>query len=264
MLLLLHFSSIYGQFQVLDAEKKVGIPFASVGVTKRTTGVICDENGNFSFGTITLTDNDSLLISAIGYYSQQVSYKKLKSDNKPILLKAQAFQLNEVSVKAKKIVYKTLGTTNYSKNNCSGFVKNQLNWKGSESSIFIANSRRVRIEDFKFHIIQNRYSDSLTFRLMFYKSNVDMPGETFLKKPIVFKVKQSKGEFKLNLKDYFLYAEGDFFVSLECLMDEMNIVQFCYAGSYKTPSYVRDSPFSKWTRVRGGGSDFNLKISYTN
>lgn len=246
-----------------DAVNKTGIPFASIGVQNTTRGVIAEENGHYDLKILPLNDSDSLIISAIGYYAKRLAYQDLKAANGIIELRPQAVELAEVNVGAKKIYYKTLGITKYTTNNCSGFVKNQINWKGSESAILIPNAGTVRIEDFKFYIIHNTYEDSLTFQLMFYKKNeLGKPGETFLKKPIVFRVKQSKGEFVLPLKDYSIVANGDFFVSLECLMEEMDITRFCYSGSYKVPSFVRDSPFSNWARVRGGGSDYNMRVSF--
>jgi hypothetical protein len=86
--------------------------------------------------------------------------------------------------------------------------------------------------------------------------------KTFLRKPIIFKVGLKQGEFTLNLKKYYINTSKDFFISLECLMEEMEMNKFCYAGSYATPSFVKPSAFERWTKVKGGGGDFNVKISY--
>jgi hypothetical protein len=71
-----------------------------------------------------------------------------------------------------------------------------------------------------------------------------------------------QGEFVLNLKDYNLVTSEDFFISLECLEDEMDISKFCYAGSTNTPSFVKPTAFARWSKIRGGGADFNVKVSY--
>ncbi len=247
---------------VKDLETNKPIPFAAIGLINKAIGTLCDENGNYTFKVDLAAEKDSLLISSIGYKSGIFSIKDLQANKGIVLLKAESFRLETVNIDSKKIHYKTLGITNYSKNNCSGFVRNEENWKGSETAILIENKQKILVEDFKFYIIQNKYTDSLVFRLMFYKTNGYKVGETFLRKPIIFKVKQTKGEFILPLKEYTITTDGDFFVSLECLMDEMEITKFCYAGSYKVPSYVKGSHFTRWTRVRGGGSDFNVKVSY--
>ncbi len=85
---------------------------------------------------------------------------------------------------------------------------------------------------------------------------------TFLRKPIVFKVGPGQGEFKIDLKNYNIVTSKDFFISLECLEEEMDIQKFCYAGSPKTHCYVKPSAFARWTMIWGGGGDFNVRVSY--
>lgn len=255
---------------IFDKTTNKPISFVSIGIVGKQVGTLSDENGVFELILAEDQKKDTLKVYAIGY-KPQVFYAPdlIKEVNKKISLEALPTQLAEVVVKSKKIKYKTLGTTKYSKNNCSGFVKNTNNWKGSESALKINNKdgRQVLMESFSFYIIQNKYTDSLTFRLMFYEAadtKWQYPStRPFMKKPIVFKVGQKQGEFVLNIKDYGVYTAKDFYVSLECLMDEMEITKFCYAGSNDSPSFVKAAAFSKWTQLRGGGPDFNVKVSYT-
>lgn len=255
---------------IFDKTTNKPISFVSIGIVGKQVGTLSDESGVFELTLAEDQKKDTLKVYAIGY-KPQVFYATdlIKEVNKKISLEALPTQLAEVVVKSKKIKYKTLGTTKYSKNNCSGFVKNTNNWKGSESALKINNKdgRQVLMETFSFYIIQNKYADSLTFRLMFYEAadtKWQYPStRPFMKKPIIFKVGQKQGEFVLNIKDYGVYTSKDFYVSLECLMDEMEITKFCYAGSYDSPSFVKAAVFSKWTQLRGGGPDFNVKVSYT-
>ncbi len=255
---------------IFDKTTNKPISFASIGIIGKQVGTLSDENGVFELILAENEKNDTLKTYAIGY-KPQVFYARdlIKEVNKKIDLEALPTQLEEIVVRSKKIKYKTLGTTKYSKNNCSGFVKNTNNWKGSESALKINNKegRGVLMESFSFYIIQNKYADSLTFRLMFYEAadtKWQYPStRPFMKKPIVFKVGLKQGEFVLNIKDYGVYTSKDFYVSLECLMDEMEITKFCYAGSYDSPSFVKAAAFGKWTQLRGGGPDFNVKVSYT-
>jgi len=255
---------------IIDKASNKPISFASIGIVGKQVGTLSDENGVFELILTEDQKDDTLKIYAIGY-KPQVFYAAdlIKEANKKIHLEALPTQLAEVVIKSKKIKYKTLGTTNYSKKNCSGFIKNTNNWKGSECALKISNkgSKSVLLESFSFYIIQNKYADSLTFRLMIYEAadtKWQYPStRPFMKKPIIFKVGQKQGEFVLNIKDYDVSTAKDFYVSLECLMDEMEITKFCYAGSISSPSFVKPAAFSKWTQVRGGGPDFNVKVSYT-
>jgi len=251
---------------IVDSNEK-SISFASIGIIGKSIGTLSDEAGNFEF---IFTDNlkkDSLKIFAIGYKPLVFLVGDfIKEKHKKISLQSLPTELEEVVIKSKKIKFGYLGKTDYTKNNCSGFVKNSNNWKGSEAAILAGNKigRTILLQSFSFFVIQNKYSDSLKFRLMFYEaSEKKYPRyRTFLRKPIVFKVGTKQGEFILDLKEFNIYTSKDFFISLECLMDEMDISKFCYAGSTPTPSFVKASAFDRWIKIRGGGADFNVKYSY--
>ncbi len=252
---------------VSDSASATGIEFASIGILGKALGTLSNEKGNFEFTFTNDLLKDTLRVSAIGYrpVSFLVSdFIKLASHN--VALAFQATELEEVSVKSKKIKYDYLGNTKYTKNNCSGFIKNNSNWKGSEAAILAGNKvgRTVTIESFAFYVIQNKYPDSLKFRLMFYEaSDKKFPRyKTFLRKPLVFKMGTKQGEFILDLKNYNIVTSKDFFISLECLEDEMDITKFCYAGSTDTHSFVKPSAFARWNKVWRGGGDFNVKVSY--
>lgn len=252
---------------IITDNKSNPISFASIGIIGKKDGTLSLENGNFSLKISDSNQNDSLKISYIGYKSITFCLKNLRFDTaQKFTLIPQAFSLNEVLVKPKKIKYKYLGSTNYYKGNCSGFSDVDGNWKGSEAAILIKNSKKIVLESFQFYVVQNKYTDSLQFRLNFYKNANGLVGETILQKPIIFKLGIQQGEFKLLLDSYQIVTKSDFFVSLECLMDEMEISKFCYAGSPFVHSFVKVKAFSKWQssvgrRNGGGGGDFNLKVA---
>ena len=254
---------------IVDKSTQLPIPFVSVGILGKPFGTVCNDEGFFEFTVNNIQKKDSIKFSSIGYQTQAIlvfDYFKLTS--KKIILFQSATQLDEIVVNSKKIKYKTLGTTKYTTINCTGFSDVGGNWKGSEAAILIKNNKNILIESFGFYVIQNKYKDSLLFRLMFYeKIKNDWVGSTFLKKPIIFKLGIKQGEFILPLKDYNIKTNNDFFISLECLMDEMDITKFCYSSSISTSSYYKVKAFSKWhnkggTRSGGGGADFNVKVSY--
>lgn len=254
--------------RVTNKSTKAALPFVSIGVVGKAVGTLSGENGDFSLSIDSNQLADSLKIACVGYKQQAYLLSAIKT-NKDFLIELEplSLQLQEVVVNSKSFKHKTLGTGNYTKNNCTGFVDVGGNWKGSEAAILVHNKNKVLIESFQFYIIQNKYTDSLLFRLMLYtKTSTGNVGGTFLQKPVIFKVGQKQGEFTLPLRNYNLVTNSDFFISLECLMDEMEITRFCYAGSPKVPSYFKVKAFSGWKnslgqRSGGGGADFNVKVA---
>jgi hypothetical protein len=262
---------------IKDSISGIPVPFASVGMQGKNIGTLSNELGKFTISIPAYAINDTLRFGSIGYKTRSIAVKDIAAKNNLVIsLVAQATELKAVTVKAKKVKYKTLGTTKYKTNNCTGFADIEGNWKGSEAAILIKNDKNVLVENFSFYVIQNKYEDSLLFRLNFYKRipapangpswlGSDWVGPSLLRKAIIFKMGSKQGEFTLPLKDHNINIEGDFFVSLECLMDEMEIKKFCYAGSPGVTSFIKVKAFSKWHRSSargGGGADFNVKVSY--
>lgn len=242
------------------------IPFVSIGVVGTLQGTLSDGNGNFELSIQHITDTDTVRISSIGYSNLSITGRELKKDSGKIFyLKSEVYDLTEIKVKPDNVGYKILGTGNYSKDVCTAFTGLNNNWKGEQAAIQ-ANHKEgttVYVESFNFYIIKNVYTDSLQFRIMLYKvDSKGYPGETFLKKPILFKTNVKQGIVQVDLKDYLISTTRDFFISLECLEEKMESGKFCFAGSIKVPSFVKISPFANWVRVKGGGGDFNVKVSY--
>jgi hypothetical protein len=260
----------YGQTtlsgMVKDANTLQSIPFVSLGVAGKTYGTLSDEFGQFTCTLPQLLDSDTIRVSAIGYKSLSISVAEIKTQkNYTVYLTPMVYDLTEVQVKPKKLRYKMLGTSKYSTTNCTAFMGIDDNWKGEQAAILAENKEEVTmyLESFGFYIIKNEYTDSLQFRIMLYEVNEKgYPGTTFLQKPILFKTNIHQGEVRIDLKPYNLSTKGNFFISLECLEEKMESAKFCFAGSIKVPSYVKSSPFSRWNRVKGGGGDFNIQVSY--
>jgi CarboxypepD_reg-like domain len=249
---------------ITDASLQQPLPFASIAIPGTSQGTLADADGNF---TLPLpSGGDSIKISAIGYHTQTFYVPPTPENTiRKYELQAVIYDLQEVKIKPKNKGYLTLGTSKYSQDICTAFIGKNGHWKGEQAAIKANNKegRTVFLESFHFYIIKNDYTDSLQFRLMLYEIDSNgYPGKTFLKRPILFKTSISQGEVSVGLKDYNISATGDFFISLECLEEQMESARFCFAGSIKVPSYFKTNAFSRWGKVKGGGGDFNLKVSY--
>lgn len=246
-------------------ERGLPVPYAAVGLSGKSFGTLSDANGAFSLNLKWFSEKDTLKATGIGYESKKVSLTEfIASGTYTIVLIATPGELAEVEILSKELKQEELGCKRFHTNNCSGFVRNASNWKGSEAGMFFQNkkNKQVFLESFSFYVIQNKYEDSLSFRLMVYQpTDFGLPKyKSLLDRPVFFKIGKKNGEVIIDLKAYHIRVSGDFFISIECLMDEMDISKFCYAGSPETPSFVKPAPFEKWSKVRGGGPDFKLRV----
>ncbi|MBL7895573.1 MAG: carboxypeptidase-like regulatory domain-containing protein [Bacteroidia bacterium] len=252
--------------KVADISTKEPIPFASIGIKGKAYGTVCDENGVFELKVGAFTETDTLKITAIGYDGKKISMKVAKNfSNETIYLPSASVQLSEVKVKPKKTITKVLGNKNYNTGICLSFTGAEGNYKGAEISIKANNKkgRLVFLENFNFYIVKNLYKDSLTFRLNFYKEDKNgLPGENILRKPIIFKTMVKEGVVSVNLKHLFINTDDDFFMSLECLEDEIDKEKLCFSGSVSGPCYMKAATFMDWMKIPFGGIDFNVTVTY--
>lgn len=252
--------------KITESKSGLPIPYASIGIAGKHYGTLSNEDGAFKFKLPYITDLDTLKISAIGFETLGFVKSEIKGfKDKVISLNPISVDLSEVKVKPKTVKQKVLGNKNYSTRNCTAFMNEENNWRGSQAAIKAGNKKgqSVYIENFNFYIIKNTYTDSLKFRLMFYSiSAKGYPSKTFLKKPIVFKTNVKQGVVTVDLNEYYITTDDDFFISLECLEEEMDATHFCFAGSINTASYAKTSAFNYWKFVKGGGADLNVTVSY--
>lgn len=252
--------------KIFDKSTNEAIPFASIGIKGKTLGTVSDENGNFEISLKNMLDTDSLKISAIGYQSKSFSLAKAKSfTGEKIYLAQASVQLSEVTVKPTKTITKVLGNKNYNTNIQCSFQGIDGQYKGVEAAIRANNKkgREIWFEKLNFFIIKNNMKDSAIFRLNLYRKDKDgLPGENILYKPIVFKSKVSGGIVEVDLKKYNVHTNDDFFISLECLSEQMTKDNLSFSGSIKGPAYFKMATFSNWEKIGLMGLDFNVTVSY--
>jgi hypothetical protein len=251
---------------VIDKKTNEPIPFSSVGIIGKTMGTVSNENGYFELVLKEINETDSLKISAIGYQSKSYTVKQTKNFTaEKIYLNESAILLNEVVIKPSKTITKVLGNKNYNKNISCSFQGVDNNYKGVQAAIKANNKkgRVVWIENFNFFISKNDAADSAMFRLNFYKEDKNgMPGENILRQPIVFKTKVERGEVSVDLKKYNINTNDDFFISLECLSDNINSKNLAFSGALLGPSYFKLATFSSWEKIIPMGIDFNVTVTY--
>jgi hypothetical protein len=251
---------------VIDKKTNEPIPFSSVGIIGKTMGTVSNENGYFELVLKEINETDSLKISAIGYQSKSYTVKQAKNFTaEKIYLNESAVLLNEVVIKPSKTITKVLGNKNYNKNISCSFQGVDNNYKGVQAAIKANNKkgRVVWIENFNFFISKNDAADSAMFRLNFYKEDKNgMPGENILRQPIVFKTEVERGEVSVDLKKYNINTNDDFFISLECLSDNINSKNLAFSGALLGPSYFKLATFSSWEKIIPMGIDFNVTVTY--
>jgi hypothetical protein len=95
--------------KLLTTKDSLPIGYASIGIANTYIGTISNESGDFQLKLPSKHNQDTLIVSAIGYKSQKIAIPELnQSLNQIIYLQAHTYSLNEVIVTNKKLSAKDI------------------------------------------------------------------------------------------------------------------------------------------------------------
>ena len=84
------------QGEIIDSKTNQGVPFASIEVKGKNSGVMCDEKGHFSIGIN--NKNETLIIRSLGYTTRKFNPKSTNISQR-IEIKESPRQLSEITIK---------------------------------------------------------------------------------------------------------------------------------------------------------------------
>lgn len=254
--------------EVIDKKTHEPLPYVNIGIEGKNVGTVSNVNGKFTISLRSTYDYDTLKFSIVGYESKAFIISELKKefieDGKLVVsLKQNTTTLREVVINEKRrIRTKTLGNVNKGDNITAGFYSKNL---GAEVGTIIKIKKSpTYIESFSFHIAQNTF-DSLFFRLNIYNLKDGIPNENILKKSIYINTDIEKGSVTIDLEQYNIIVEEDFFISLEYIEplsnEEGNILTFS-SGIFNNTSFERFTSQGEWKKVDLVGLGFNVRVTY--
>jgi hypothetical protein len=256
--------------QIIDVESGKPIPYTNIGIIGKTVGTGSDANGFFNIEPNSKFDNDTLGISCIGYVSKKYQIRNFKDDVKnsekiKIELLPKIYQLNEITVKPFKPKIYTLG--NYCDANSSygnAFYSKQL---GTEIGVLIKLPRKnnkAYLQSFRFYIGEFTF-DKFPVRLNIYNLKNNRPYENILTEPIYIEI-TSEGEHIIDLENYNIILDEDFFISLEYYkIPDRTIGKLIFCANHrkninKGNSYFRFTSQSNWEPEPVDNVGFSVQI----
>ncbi|AWA29306.1 hypothetical protein HYN48_03945 [Flavobacterium magnum] len=231
---------------IKDKASGEALPYVNIGVVNKNMGTVSDVNGHFTLPLTTALNAETIRISMVGYEPQTFTVSDFiakVTENPVLLLERSMSALKEVVVRNKNLQTGTLGNIPGKKTESAGFEKNIL---GNEMGVTIKLKRKpAYIKAFHAVIDFNRYRE-LKFRLNFYDLKDGLPNNSLLSENIIVTTDIRRGLLNVDLTDYNIWAEGDFFVSIE-LIEEMGESGLHFLADYKgTPVITRAASQGKW------------------
>ena len=247
---------------IKSADSKEALAYVNIGILGKGVGTVSNEEGMFSVSIADRYDNDSLKISMVGYESKtflvQDFIDRMEREN-TIYLSEKVVVLNEVVVTNRKLKTRTLGNRTTSKLISDGFDSDQL---GNEAGLVIKIKRNpTYIQSFHASIAKNGHKE-LKFRLNFYNLRNGLPHENILKENIIVTSTIESGVLSVDLREYDIVMEEDFFVSLEWIEDFGEGDLRFSIGFFGSPVIYREASQGHWTIINAIGPGFTVKVKH--
>jgi len=179
---------------VVDSKTMQPLPLVNISKSVGQQGTSSNESGKFY---ISVSINDSLFFSAVGYKRQYVTVAKVLESNGIVKLDEEIQVLSELVVKSNRKVKSESQILGYHKSKKrSSFV---MRTSGSQIAVFIENKLK-REGIFETLYLRLRCTGSFKFQVrVFDKTLEGLPGRDLLRENLVISLKRFDGIFSIDL-----------------------------------------------------------------
>ncbi len=253
--LLLSFTA-YSQTIVLKGTVLSGnepIPYVNIGIKKKGIGTSATIDGRFTLTLQNTSLTDALTFSAVGFNELALPVKTIVDSRlTEFMLTEKTTNLREVVVNSKVPKIKKFGTTSRNPlihgtsqardpNDISELAK-LINLNDKPSDILSAT---LYLRSYKI--------DSATMRINFYENVDGLPGQRIIEKSIIKRLPLKQGWVTINLEDYNITVDKDFFIGFEYLPDpnHKEPYLFTFGGAFGGNHFMRKVSLGEWKKGYG-------------
>ncbi|MEJ8757375.1 carboxypeptidase-like regulatory domain-containing protein [Pontibacter sp. H259] len=253
--ILLSFTAI-GQSVSIKGLVKAGkepIPYVNIGIKQKGIGAAATEEGRF---TLTLPGNhlqDTLTFSAVGYQELSVPFQVILATNQQeFILTEKATSLKEVVVTNRKTKIRKIGITSRNPFVHGTSQARDPNDIAELGKFFKLNDKPSDLLAVSLYLRSEKI-DSATMRINFYENAKGDPGERLVEKSIIKRLPMRKGWVTIDLADYAIVVDKDFFIGFEYLPDPSHKGEFMftYGGDIGGFHHNRKASLGKWEKGTG-------------
>ena len=247
----------YSQTIVLEGKvlhDKEPIPYVNIGIKKKGTGTAATAEGSFTLNLQSTSLTDTLTFSAVGFNELSVPVKTIVEGRlSEFALTEKTTSLKEVVVSSKAPKIKKFGTTTQNPF-LHGNAQSRDSKDISELAKFInLNNKPSDVLSATLYLRSNKI-DSASMRINFYENTKGLPGKRIIEKSIIKRLPMDKGWVTINLEDYNITVEEDFFIGFEYLPDPdyKEKTLFTYGAAFGGSLYSRDISLGEWQKFSFG------------
>jgi hypothetical protein len=203
------FSQGVTEGRIVDSQSNKPIPYVNIGIPTGNIGTVSDSNGNFKLQY--RSDNDMVMISAIGYRGRQVSVPDLLQAP-VVFLEPITYTMDEIVVEEQALgELKELGYHLKKRRQSIGFGSTLL---GTEIGALIRVDRETVVEE-AFFTFNRARGEQLLFRVNLYRFENGSAGENLIPENVLVQSPESATTVSVDLSSYNITVQDDILLSLE-------------------------------------------------
>lgn len=211
-------SNINGR--VINKKSSAPVPFATIFLLGKN-GVVSNQSGYFQLNKSTISENDTIEIRSLGYYSIKIPMKDvIIESNKPTIfrLPPKVERIKEVVVYPKKDSTIRLGPIRNNKKCNLSFIVNKINLP-FQVATFLKPKKKCKLKSVSFFITK-KYKEKTKFRVQLYEKDSisGLPGKPLLTENVFGQAKKGNKWVDIPLQKYNITVSPEgFFVAMEII-----------------------------------------------
>ncbi len=241
-----------------------GIPFANISVLHTNIRTVTSHEGQFELDIQSISQSDTISFSCVGYKSRKMLVKDFLTrlrENGSIELEEEIVELPEYVFDGREMKEKVLGNPKAGSFLQIGF--SQVGPGDQVGTIIKIKESPTFVESFTAHITYLD-NDSMKLRLNFFSLKKGLPDKKIPVPNIIIDTKNlSAGLHTIDLREYNIVVEDDFYISLECIENADSVKRLVFAGSLLNgPIIGEKKEESEWMKYGAFGIGFSVRVQY--
>lgn len=237
--------------RVLDETTNKALPYVNIGIAGKNVGTLSSADGAFSLTISAENLFERITFSAIGFENRTFTIDSLLQEKGDLVIRLsqKSIDLGEFIVESKGgFEDVTLGITSLGS---SAFATHDFRRGAQITQLISYRDYPMELIKIRLHI-NSRYSPlSLRMRVFDVDKETGLPGNERLHTNVIHKVKKRKpGWVEVDVSDYGLWMEDDFFVSVEFIGKGNYLFSTIEYAEFPEAQYVRMTSLGTWLDMR--------------
>ncbi|TZF99998.1 alpha/beta fold hydrolase (plasmid) [Chryseobacterium panacisoli] len=247
---------------VISKNENQPIPYVKIGIEKKSTGTISDEKGKFSIDLSNAEPQQKIKIEVPGYDSYQETIQNFKKhDQQKIFLTEKTKNIQEITIKPKKLVDKNWGVNTKTKS-VTYSVNPEFDKKSflGETALEFNAKKRSKLKNINLNIASYVSAQPVLMRYSVYSEKDGFPDKNILEEEITVELTENMikdGTYTLDVNDRNIWVQGKFFIGIQFLKDFEGKIKIS-AALFRT-GFIREF-YGDWQKMTIAAPAINIDV----